>query len=92
VGPSQGAASLSELVARGISEHVTCGMSDPVARGTSEPVARGIGQFNQAAIHAAGSWTLTSSTSGPNNAAAMVHLAEMFTLFKALAENSGEKF
>jgi hypothetical protein len=84
VGPSQGAASLSELVARGISE--------PVARGMSEPVARGIRQLNQAAIHAAGSWTLTSSTSGPNNAPAMVTLAEMFTLFKALAENSAEKF
>jgi hypothetical protein len=61
-------------------------MSEPVARGMSEPVARGFGQLNQAAIHVAGSWILTSSTSEPNNTPAMVPLADMFTLFKALAE------
>jgi len=74
VGPSQGAASLSELVAHGISEPVARGMSEPVARGMSEPVARGIGQLNQAAIHAVDSSTLTISTSGPNNAPAMLIL------------------
>jgi hypothetical protein len=47
---------------------------------------------DQAAIHAAGSWTPKSSTSGPNNAPAMVPLAEMFKFLKALAENSAEKF
>jgi hypothetical protein len=67
-------------------------MSEPVARGMSEPVARGFGQLNQAAIHAAGSRTPKSSTSGPNNAPAMVPLADMFTLFKALAEKSAEIF
>jgi hypothetical protein len=51
----------------------------------AEPVARGIEQLNQAAIHAADSWTLKSPTSGPNNAPAMVPLAATFTLFKALA-------
>jgi hypothetical protein len=67
-------------------------MSEPVARGMSEPVARGIGQLNQAAIHAVDSWTLTSSTSGPNYAPAMVPSAATFTLFKALAKNSAKKF
>jgi hypothetical protein len=47
---------------------------------------------DQAAIHAADSWTLKSSTSGPSNAPAMVPLAEMFKFLKVLAENSGEKF
>jgi hypothetical protein len=84
VGLGQMAASLSEPVARGMSEPVARGMSEPVARGISEPVARGIGQLSQATIHAADSWTLKSPTPGPNNAPAMVSLAETFTLFKAL--------
>jgi hypothetical protein len=67
-----------------MSDSVARGMSDPIARGMSEPVARGIGQLSQAASYAADSWTLKSPTSGPNNALAMVPLAETFTLFKAL--------
>jgi hypothetical protein len=67
-GGRQGAASLSEPVARGMSdpvargmsEPVARGMSEPVARGMSEPVARGVGQLSRAAIHAADSWTLKS--------------------------------
>jgi hypothetical protein len=91
-GPGQGAASLSQPVARGISEPVARGMSQPVARGMSEPVARGIWQLNHAATHAAGSWALKSPTSGPNHTPAIVPLAATFALLKALAKNSARKF
>jgi len=38
-------------------------MYAPGSRGMSENAARGIGQLNQAAIHAAGSWTLKAPAS-----------------------------
>jgi hypothetical protein len=47
---------------------------------------------DQAAIHAADSWTTKNDTSGPNSAPVIVPLAEMFKFLKALAENSPEKF
>ena len=67
-------------------------MSEPVAHGMSESVARGIGRLNQAAIHAAGSWTPKSPMTGPNHTPIMVLLAVTFTLYEALAKNSAGKF